>query len=563
MAIRATWSGCVGVIILLDLRRNVDLAEVDRALATVQDVSGIIALTPLSVYFCHSGCRNYMTFGDVTEKSKMRRMFLEYYERFKTLLFSEEKKGIGKFATYLLAADICHACYLKVLYDYINKLKKCSYRIIYITDLKKIGHENEYIDLELNNNESELLKYIENGDIIHIKRKACDLDFKNKIYKIKNIFSKFPVNFRKIYIRLLGYNLNYDWIYYEKFHRMFEKIVLDDREIDIKYIENHNIFDELSPFGDRLQYKFKNLYKKILNFKNTSRYKKKYFYTWINDLEGYIGSSYALRYGISFFYQHGCYIYRNIFTDVCEIENANTNFVVNLDTFDFFKKIGSKNVCLLGSKYFNQNYNWNVKNKYDYVYFTQGHEYMGHLFYQNFENAEYDYDGAGMFLRHLAVVDFFGTKRKDLRLCVKIHPITQSAGVYVPLVEAIAKGGFTNVTVDHHSSTRTLLQESRAVIADYFLTDFMQTELHRKRNVAVFDALPTPLPEGVKEGIRRLVLVCGGVEELIEIVDDGRLLGPVLDRPSADLERYCSATMNDVERHGALMRDGFFGRFFK
>lgn len=95
-----------------------------------------------------------------------------------------------------------------------------------------------------------------------------------------------------------------------------------------------------------------------------------------------------------------------------EIIPADVNFVFNDYTKKLFEDLGAKKVYSVGSILFNKPIK--EKNKdYDFLYITQGHDYLGNMQYVDFPNSLHSFDGYELYQRHKSIIELFG---KDLKI---------------------------------------------------------------------------------------------------------------------------------------------------
>ncbi len=146
-----------------------------------------------------------------------------------------------------------------------------------------------------------------------------------------------------------------------------------------------------------------------------------------------------------YFFQHGSYLYKNLFLKYSEINLADINFVFNDYTKKLFEDLGAKKVYSVGSILFNKKIK-ERKKKYDFLYITQGHDYTGNMQYVDFPNSLHSFDGYELYQRHKNIIKLFGEKFKDKKIIIRVHPTVVTNGVYVPFWELARP--YKNITID-------------------------------------------------------------------------------------------------------------------
>ena len=178
------------------------------------------------------------------------------------------------------------------------------------------------------------------------------------------------------------------------------------------------------------------------------------------------------------------------------------------------------------------------KKVYDFLYITQGHDYMGNLQYVDFPNSLHSFDGYELYQRHKKVIHLFGTKFKDKNIIIRVHPAVVTTGVYVPFWELAEP--YPNITIDVSIPIQTLIEKSKYIISDYFTSEFINRELHYKRDIILFQGAPTPLPEETVEDMNKMFILVETVDDLEKKVSNIETI--TKDRPRYDdiIEYYSS-----------------------
>jgi hypothetical protein len=194
---------------------------------------------------------------------------------------------------------------------------------------------------------------------------------------------------------------------------------------------------------------------------------------------------------------------------------ADINFVFNDYTKKIFEELGAKKIYSVGSILYNRRIK-EQKKEYDYLYIIQGHDYSGNLQLIDFPNSLHSFDGYELYQRHKNIIELFGAKFKDKKIIIRVHPSVVTNGVYVPFWE-LAKP-YLNITIDVSIPIHSLIEKSKYIISDYFTTEFINRELHHKRDIILFQGAPTPLPESTIEDMKRMFILIDTVDDLEEKV---------------------------------------------
>jgi hypothetical protein len=249
---------------------------------------------------------------------------------------------------------------------------------------------------------------------------------------------------------------------------------------------------------------------------------------------------------IVFTYQHGSYLYHTNNKKIedlyeVEIQNTSINFVFNEYTKKLVENLGAKKVYSVGSILFNTPIK-ERKKEYDFLYITQGHDYTGNVQYVDFQNSLHSVDGYELYQRHKNIIHLFGTKFKDKKIIIRVHPTVVTDGVYVPFWELAEP--YSNITIDVSIPIHTLIEKSKYIISDYFTTEFINREVHYKRDIILFQGAPTPLPEETVEDMKKIFILVDTVEDLEEKVKNIEKI--TKNRPRYDdiIEYYSSKKCN-------------------
>ncbi len=476
-------------LIVLDIVSN-NYKEIDGYLSIFKNCL-VLALTPSSIYYLENRYISFRKFHDLILPEQFRNEVLEIYSDI--LMKNIENKYFKGFFR-----DIAQViCQLLVVDKIISFIKKNSLEhIIYITDRQIIKNLNIN---RLVNNESILNNLVKFDKIIQIEKNIVE----NRINLFKKIrrYSIAKLS-NKLLRKLTKSELKYDW----------NEFNIKPKQYDVETYREFFNFDISHPNVNCID-------RKGISFKIEKSKTK------ISNLLTFLGkdnfqkvvdcSNQSL-----FFFQHGSYLYKNLFIKYSEIEPARINFVFNDYTKKLFNDLGAKEVHSVGSVLFNQPI-IERKKKYDFLYIIQGHDYLGSLQYVDFPNSLHGFDGYELYQRHKSIIELFGTKLSDKKIVIRVHPCVISTGVYVPFWELAE--AYPNITIDVSIPIHILIEKSKYIISDYFTTEFINRELHYKRDIILFQGAPTPLPEDIIEDMRKMFILVDSVDDLkdkIENIDD-------------------------------------------
>lgn len=474
------------------------------------DDSDILSLTPSSCYYLESKNITFKNFHDLISTELFRNKALDMYKDI-ARKNSYNKYFEGFFRD--ISQYICHILFIEQIISYIkiNNFKN----IIYITD-KNLTEKFEI----LNNNESTLNNFIKFNKIIKIERNA----FTNKI----NFFDKIKkYSFSQLFNKIFKNYLKYDWMCLGIKVKKF-RVNIDDNVINFdishQYIKHINYEKKLSfiikastsMVPNLLTFLEKDTFHKVVNLDKQNL----------------------------FFFQHGSYLYKNLFLKYGEIKFADINFVFNDFTKKLFEDLGATKVYSVGSMLFNKPIEEKEKENY-FLYITQGHDYTGNLQYVDFSNSLHSFDGYALYQRHKDIIYLFGTKFKDIKIIFKVHPAIVSIGVYVPFWELAEP--YPNITIDVSTPIHSLIEKSKYIISDYFSTEFINRELHYKRDIVLFKGAPTPLPKETVIDMKKMFILVDTVEDLRGIVENIEEITKGRLRYDEIIEYYSSKKCNTKE----------------
>jgi len=480
-------------VVFLDLKKKVNFDEVKKELDRYTEKCEFISLSPYSLYILDQLNIQSKGFHFLNSTEKFRNNVLSH--------ICELEKKIDGIYLGLMIDFIKLSSYLeyeKSLTEIFNYFS--DHEIIYITDTK-----DGKFDFTNNTN------LIHNIDCkkVYINRISNNISMsKNRNISISKIINKLKTI-------LFNINVRYEWKHYTTVIKKNKSLVpnyilnnLDNKltsEDLVFYLKDSLLKEELL--------RVINSFETTLNEKHNNLTTRCMFLTWILNFDEYINSNN----NFSIFYQHGNYFYENMIFKYSEIKTADINFVFNDYTKKLFEDLAAKEVHSVGSILFNKPIK-KRKKQYDFLYITQGHDYIGNLQYVDFPNSLHSFDGYELYQRHKSIIELFGTKFKDKEIIIRVHPVVVTTGVYVPFWELAEP--YPNITIDVSIPIHTLIEKSNYIISDYFTTEFINRELHYKRDIMLFEGAPTPLPEETVEDMKKMFILVDCVDDLEKKVEN-------------------------------------------
>ena len=467
-------------LIILDLVTN-SFDDVEQKMREDTNAQ-VLALTPSAFYYLESREIKYISFHKIISTEKFRNDVL-------TIGFDILKQNESKFTRAFSREILQYVSQFYIIENIVEYIKNKNYNfVIFITDRGTLCDE-----IFLDNKYSLLARHYQFDEIVNIERKTSKIK-KLKLDKLKRYLLSQIV--KKI-INLIQHNhLRFDWDLLDiKNKRDFGNAIVAPKSVDF----------------DLSHKKFKNIEIQNISFEIK---KGENIFNYLTFLESHV---YVKAYELYktkeklFFFQHGSYLYKNIFLKYAEIELATINFVFNDYTKKLFEELGAKKVYSVGSILFNKPIKERIK-EYDFLYITQGHDYSGNFQYVDFPNSLHSFDGYELYQRHKKIIKLFGEKFRDKKIIIRVHPTAITNGVYVPFWE-LAKP-YSNVIIDVSMPIHNLIEKSKYIISDYFTSEFINRELHYKRDIILFQGAPTPLPEETIEDMKKMFILVDTVDDL-------------------------------------------------
>ena len=467
------------ILLIVDLKNKNTVFNIEKY--TIETNLDVLSLSPYATFLLEQSYNNFLNFHDLISTTRYRYYILEIEKRFIqnnsdiidfNLLFRFFQKLINKFI------------FLEVIYKFSKKYDKA----IYVSD----------------NNDR--VQYFQKFAEVKLLTSSINKTKKNIFKRVlnKNLISKV---LSKYYYQI---NLKYDWLNYLSFFK-YKKLECDEsfkQNINSKNI----VLEGLSFFKDDFILESQ----KNISYKISTKY-----YTPLTDgnniFNYFIALYYKNRNTPVMFYQHGSYFYKGLDLVYVEINLADINFVFNDYTKKLFEDLGAKKVYSVGSLMLNKPIR-ECKKEYDFLYITQGHDYSGIFQYVDFPNSLHSFDGYELYQRHKSIIKLFGEEFKEKKIMIRVHPFVVTTGFYVPFWELAEY--YPNITIDVSIPIHSLIEEARYIISDYFTTEFINRELHYKRDIILFQGAPTPLPEETLEDMDKMFLLVNTVNDLEDKVSN-------------------------------------------
>lgn len=499
----------------------------------IEHEAEVISLTPYSSYFLEAIEKEYTTFHDIMSEIDFKVMVLDEYKKMEKAFFDYLHYSF-LFRDFAFVKTF--EMYLKVLFDFLDKKKLENYQIIYLTDANIANNENvqnnSYSYIYGYNKIDKIIK-INNQDFAFYKRNNCYSKISTVLYR-KNFFFK-------IYNRFINRSknkieLSYDNLYYKRIYENMESIEIRTQ----LSVNDIGIFNEIITkaliIENQMQFIYEQnqviLQKFTHNISISSNIStiRLHPFTFLAKIKNYIEILLYQKNNIPrIFMQHGSYLQENIFLKYCEIYPADINFVFNDFTKYLFEKRGAKQAYSVGSVDFNYSI-FERKQEYDFLYIVYCTSYGNSAAYISSLNDSLSMDANNIFKKHQEIINLFGTKFKDKKICIKVQPgIFMGTMLYVPFLELSKE--YKNITIEFSIPISSLIQKSKYIISDYFSSEFINRELHYKRDIILFKGAPLPLPEDTLEDMEKMFI-------LVETVDDLKAKVENIEEITKDRPRY-------------------------
>jgi len=494
----------------------------------------ILSLSPYSSFLLESLNLDYITYHNAISKEDFFKKLFREYKKIENSLLDMSNIDL-MFAFREIATIKSFELYLYFLFQFLESKKK-SYKLIYIGDTPNLPTQS-YLNSAT---------YFYNRELFE---KIFFIDNRDKRFYLKNrlkirFLSLFRKNFfKKLYFRFLKrIELNYDNIHFFDIYSRVESVKIESKieKKDIsKLIEYINGLEERAE-SSYIKSRYLNLKKDLSSFLLQKVFSIKFHpFTFLANYTNYRDALLYKRNGAQrLFMQHGNYMQENIFLKYNEIYPATINFVFNDFTKDMFLKRGAKEVYSVGSINFNYKIKSPKRYKYDFVYiaYCTSYGYSGFGVFSKTTNFSIDADD--IYRRHKSVIELFGRKLKDKRLVIKLqYGIVNGAMSYIPLLELSRE--YKNIKIEFIKPLSKLFSEARYIISDYLSSEFINRELHYKRDILLFKN-SLGLDSAILSDIEKLYILVDNIDDLERKILNIQNISALKSRDKSLIEYYSS-----------------------
>jgi len=511
------------VINIISKQKPIDLSLYISQKATVE----VIALSPYSCFLLDRIAQEYKTYHSIVSEPFLKEQILQEYKLFADIVKKYKKYNflLRNFASLQTLERYVHH-----LFTFLSKKQNLGYKVIYITDT------NLATDILAQNFSFDKTYHIQNQDKLFYRCNKWKLAYSKFLYD-SNIL-------KKIYIRFFNKKgvFSYDNIHFISLYKHYK---IEHRE-SIYESEIEQLLKELELFIAQrfpfLKQRYETLFAQFLFYLkrvDASSLESIHPFTFLSQYRDYQDILLYKKNKIpKIFMQHGSYYHENIFLKYNEIEPADINFVFNQYTKELFEKRGAKKVYEVGSI----NFNYKIKEKkkkYDFVYITYCTSYALGTGYIGNEDYILSIDGYNIYQRHKEVIELFAHTLKDYKICIKIQPSLMTGDMkYIPLLE-LAKG-YNNIVIEYTQPLKKLIASSRYIISDYFSSEFINRELHYKRDILLFQRNPLSLPQETLEDMKKMFILVDDIADLEDKIKNINSITKDRKRDEKIIEYYSS-----------------------
>jgi hypothetical protein len=500
-------------MIILDIKKKHNIKLLKDKLSMISSSSDkILSLTPYSTYLLDQINLKYNTFHDLYSVEEFRELVISKYIKMNRIF--NQYSDLSYLARRIIQLTT-YETYIEVINKFVAK-NKSQYSIIYITDTSNM---NITINNIFSNKLSMLHFNKEINEIIIIESKSTVFYLFNQfLNKIKSVCNNRDF-FKKFLNKIINkYKVSYDNLYFSELTKKTYIIDKSKQEYSDLVIFKNLCLENLINIDNEKLWKF--LYENIFNnlendFTNYKIEDTSNLFSYLSNNKSYIKTKILRLNKIpTIFTQHGSYLYNHFFYKNCEIIPANINFVSNEYTKEKFTKIKKNSIYNVGSILFNYEIKFK-KLDYDYLYITYNTNYSGNTNYVESEDCLHSMDANFIFNKHKSIIDLFGTRFKNKTICIKIQPgIMTGSMLYIPFLEL--SEDYPNITIEFSVPIRKLIQKSKYIISDYFSSEFINRELHYKRDIILFKGAPLPLPKETLENMKKMFILVDTIDDLAD-----------------------------------------------
>ena len=505
----------------------------------IEKNSQVLSLTPYSCFLLDESRIEYDTYHSIISIKDFSNKVFESYNELKMIIDVHRDYGyIFKDIAIIKNYEI----YLDVLFEFIREKKKMGFKVIYVTDTYMEKDINSFL---ITSNDTSGVYYCKDIDETVLVQKRDSkfyyfMKFKKSIYKLFYTHGIFNKLFNST-------NLYYDHINFKDFWSARPTIAVVENSIEEGYIKFKSEIEKvLFKYGSNFKLLYTNilnkLHKDIVNSTSLSLLPSIPFVYLSNNSDFIKNLLYKNNKIPRVSWQHGSYFHEHIFLDYHEIYTSDINFVINEYTKKLFLEKGATSVYDVGSINFNKKIK-NRKKVFDYIYIVNNMNYSWSATYIDSKSASYPMDGYDSYQRHKGVIELFGVHFKDKKICIKMQPSIVEQLLYVPLLEL--SRAYPNVTIEFFRPLMRLVEESKYIISDYFSSEFLNRELHYKRDIILFSKTATPLLEDYMDDMQKMFILVESITELKTKIENIEYIVQNRERNS-DIIEYYSSTKCDT-----------------
>jgi len=473
----------------------------------------ILALTPYSYYILDQMKLEYITFHDLISIKNFKSKVLKKYKEFSSLILSHEEYC---YLMIKISPLITYQNYSSILCKFFKQARVSGGRVVYITDTRKASFDL----FDIRSNEHSAIHYSPYiSQTIFIGKRDSVFYLRKKIEKHIKSFSLFSVYLHAVDKIKNAPKLNYDNVFFRDFFLNLprEKIKPLSFSTYDKFKDDFWIQINKSNFSDYVKNRFEKIISQldesVCHYKNLNDISIKPM-TYIS---GFDEMCRALTYRKNkipvITFQHGSNIHNNMFLKYGDVYYSDINLSYNEYSSVNYKKLGSKKTIVVGSVLFNKDL-CESSGKFDYVYipYCSNYEYSVNRID---DTSELSMGGYENYERHKYIIEMFGEKFPDKKICIKLQPGIMFGQMYVPLIELSQRYG--NVHVESVTPLHKVLSQSKYVISDYFSSDFTNEKIHKCKGIILLNK-DEIIDVSIKKDIGEMFTRCDDVYDVENII---------------------------------------------
>ena len=144
----------------------------------------------------------------------------------------------------------------------------------------------------------------------------------------------------------------------------------------------------------------------------------------------------------------------------------------------------------------------------------------------------------------------------DKKICFKMQPgILTGTQLYIPLLELSKE--FNNITIEYSTPISHLIEKSKYIISDYFSSEFINREIHYKKDIILFKSGPLVLPEETIEDMKKMFILVESVNDLKEKIENIEEITKNRKRYNDIIEYYSSKKCDTKKMVSNILKKEF------